>query len=70
MKNLLFAVAAAVTSHKVTPTAVVEVFTIWITGIIPLLFDNMLPESGLTSTVMWLRDQDLCAVQRVRSRVC
>lgn len=45
-------VEAAPTSDKVTPTAVVEVFTIWITGIIPLLFDNMLPETGLTSTVM------------------
>lgn len=33
-------VAAALTSDKVTPIAVVEVFAIWITGIIPLLFDN------------------------------
>ncbi len=51
-------VTPAPTSEKVTPTATVKVFTIWITGIIPLLFDNMLPESGLTSTVNWLCDQD------------
>lgn len=52
--------AGALTLDKVTPTVVVEVFTIWITEIIPLLFDNMLPESGLTSTVTWLCDQDVC----------
>lgn len=46
------AAAAALTSDKVTPIAVVEVFTIWITGIIPLLFDSVLRESALTSTVM------------------
>lgn len=46
------AAAAALTSDKVTPVAVVEVFTIWITGIIPLLFDSVLRESALTSTVM------------------
>lgn len=40
------------TSDKVTPTAVPELFTIWITAIIPLLFDNMLPGSGLTSMGM------------------
>lgn len=44
--------ATALTSDKVTPIAVVEVFTIWITGIIPLLFDSALRESALTSTVM------------------
>lgn len=33
--------AAALTSDKVTPAAVAEVFTIWITGIIPLLFDSV-----------------------------
>lgn len=46
------AAAAALTSDKVTAIAVVEVFTIWITGIIPLLFDSVLRESALTSTVM------------------
>lgn len=46
------AAAAVLTSDKVTPIAVVEVFTIWITGIIPLLFDSVLRESALTSAVM------------------
>lgn len=46
--------AAALTSDKVTAAAVAEVFTIWITGIILLLFDSALRESALTSAVMWL----------------
>lgn len=44
--------AVGLTEDKVTPTAVVDVFTIWITEIIPLIFGNMLPESLLTSTAM------------------
>lgn len=56
-------VAAALTSDKVTPIAVVEVFAIWITGIIPLLFDNNVTWvwSDLYSDVI-VRSGSVCAV--------
>lgn len=61
---------AVLTLDKVTPTAVEDVFTIWITGIIPLLFGNMLPESGPTSAVTRLCDQSLCRAECVCARSC
>lgn len=63
--------AAAALTDKVTLTAVLEVSSIWITGIIPLLFDSMLPESGLTSTVTWsCWSGSVCAVWSVCVCVC
>lgn len=48
--------AAVLTRDKVKPAAHVDVFTIWITAIIPLLCGNMLPDSHLTSF-----PSDLCS---------
>lgn len=63
-----FREAAALMWDNVTPRAVAEMFQLWITEIIPLASESVLPETVLTSTGTCFTD--LCVCECVWLSVC